>query len=535
MVSWRPKNGTPYRRLGVFREASLMSSMGRNAIWRFVVVLLAAMSCDLVSAQGSQKPAIRRSMSDGQPYRYLGNPTDEPKGGQPPAGAVPSQSDFDYQLKYQRAFEAVLWGMPAVAIYRFRAAAFGDLGLKDNDIITYSQPAGPSLEAITPNSSTPYIAAYTDLRKGPAVLEIPPAGPEGSLYGQVVDAWQFTIADVGPKGMDKGQGGKYLFTPPGYTGEIPSGYLHVASPNYRVALAFRSIVGPGKSPADAFAYAQRLRMYYLSEAANPPKQTFFDPKDKRYPTIPFFDERHFDDIYHIVSVEPVRPIDKHMMGLLATLGIEQGRPFNPDDNAKKAMRQASIDVWYYLQEQFDHLPKERYYWPDRHYVSLLMADQNRQFNYESDDRIDIVPRAMQYLWCTYVPKVLSDDPATQYLMAMADSEGKPLQAGKLYKLNVPARMPVKQFWAVTVYDRATYGFIYTENNRTTLSSYDLAKMKEDADGTVTLYVGPVAPAGLESNWIPTAGKRPLPAVRFYGPTDEFNDKTFKMPDFEELK
>jgi hypothetical protein len=45
-------------------------------------------------------------------------------------------------------------------------------------------------------------------------------------------------------------------------------------------------------------------------------------------------------------------------------------------------------------------------------------------------------------------------------------------------------------------------------------------------------VGPKAPPGLEANWIPTAGRRPLPAMRLYGPTEAFNNKTFKLPDFE---
>jgi hypothetical protein len=39
----------------------------------------------------------------------------EPFGGQPPPGTTASVKDFDYQIKYQRAFEAVLWNMPAVA------------------------------------------------------------------------------------------------------------------------------------------------------------------------------------------------------------------------------------------------------------------------------------------------------------------------------------------------------------------------------------------------------------------------------------
>jgi len=462
----------------------------------------------------------------------LNNLDFEPLGGQPPQGAVRSIEDFDYQVKYQRAFEAVLWAMPAMAIYRFRAAALEDLGLRDNDILAWSAVATPKLEATTANASTPYITAFSDLQEGPTVLEVPKAGADGSLYGQVVDAWQYTIADVGPSGLDRGEGARYLFTPPGYEGEIPDGYLHVPSPNYRIAFAFRSVRGEGMTPEDAYAYARRLRMYRLSEAANPPEQVFFDPIDTRYPTLPFYDERHFDDMHAIMSVEPVKPEDKVMMGMLATLGIRKGEPFDPDATAMRAMRQAAIDAWFFLQEWFDNIPADRLYWPDRHYASLLMADENNRFTWTYEDRVDTIDRAAEYFWCTYMPKELTDSPATQYLMAMADSEGRLLEAGKTYKLDVPADMPVEQFWALTVYDRATMCFIYTSTGPTTLSSYDLESMQRNPDGGVTIYVGPTAPEGLESNWIPTAGKRPLPAMRVYGPTEAFNDKTFKMQDFE---
>jgi hypothetical protein len=481
-------------------------------------------SVDTVADAAEPPSATPLASGDGQ----------EPLGGQPPAGSKPSVDDFDYQIKYHRAFEAVLWNMPAIAIYSFRRAAFNDLGLKDNDIIAYSAPATPKLEALTANSSTPYIAAYTDLRQGPAVLEVPAASADGSLYGQVVDAWQFTIADVGPSGLDKGMGGKFLFTPPGYKGNVPKGYLHVASPNYRIAFAFRSVRAPGKTAADAYAYAKRLRMYYLSEAANPQKQRFVDPIAERYPTLPFYDERHFEDMYNIMSVEPVKEQDKVMMGMLTSLGIEKGKPFTPDETAKRAMRAAAIDVWFFLQSWFDEVFAKRVFWPDRHYVSLMQADRNRTFTFTYADRIDLIERAAEYFWCTYMPKVQSETPANQYLMAMADKNGKPLVGGKLYKIDVPAQMPVKQFWALTVYDRATFSFIYTDSGRTTLSSYDVDKMQKNADGGVTLYVGPSAPAGLEANWIPTRDKRPLPAFRYYGATDALNAKQFTMPDFEEV-
>jgi hypothetical protein len=72
-------------------------------------------------------------------------PTD-PIGGKPPAGSKVSVADLDYQVKYQRAFEAVLWSMPAVAIYGFTRGAM-NIGADNNTILAWSRPAakGPSL------------------------------------------------------------------------------------------------------------------------------------------------------------------------------------------------------------------------------------------------------------------------------------------------------------------------------------------------------------------------------------------------------
>ncbi|WP_431241506.1 hypothetical protein ACQ9BO_15675 [Flavobacterium sp. P21] len=50
------------------------------------------------------------------------DPAMEPLAGQPAFDAKPSTEDLEYQVKYHRAFEAVLWALPAVDIYRFRAA-----------------------------------------------------------------------------------------------------------------------------------------------------------------------------------------------------------------------------------------------------------------------------------------------------------------------------------------------------------------------------------------------------------------------------
>jgi hypothetical protein len=94
-------------------------------------------------------------------------------------------------------------------------------------------------------------------------------------------------------------------------------------------------------------------------------------------------------------------------------------------------------------------------------------------------------------------------------------------------------VPVRQFWAVTVYDLETAGFI-RDSPRIELNSYD-EHMKTNDDGSVDVYFGPNAPAGKESNWIFTAEGRPwFAAFRLYGPLKAVADKTWKLPDIESI-
>ena len=175
--------------------------------------------------------------------------------------------------------------------------------MADNVIVAFSAPARAIQEYITPNQVTPYIVAVSDLRKGPVVLEVPAKTDKAVLYGQVVDAWQITIADVGPTGADKGAGGKYLFLPPGYKEPIPDGYFPIQSTSYRIMFAFRSIQLGGATQADAYAYSKTLKMYPLSEAADPKPTRFVDGLAYPVYTLPFYDIRALQDIHDIISVD----------------------------------------------------------------------------------------------------------------------------------------------------------------------------------------------------------------------------------------
>ena len=165
---------------------------------------------------------------------------------------------------------------------------------------------------------------------------------------------------------------------------------------------------------------------------------------------------------------------------------------------------ARDSAYYNLQSFLGNVYTEHFYWPDRHYISLSRAGDNDTLVFNDEDRIDLV--------------------------ALADVNGAPLQASKVYRIDVPAKMPVKNYWSLTIYDRETFEFIRSNSGNTTVSSKDLSTMKKNLDGSVTFFIGPIVPKNLTSNWLTTMGKRPLPTFRFYGPTEALYKRTFKMPD-----
>jgi hypothetical protein len=469
----------------------------------------------------------------------------QPPAGQPALGASPSVPDLDEQLVYQRAFEVVIWSQPAVGIYGFRRG-FTELGIADNDVLAMSRPAAPRHELLTANNTTPYIGATMNLKDGPVVLEIPPASDKGVLFGQVVDAWQGTIAAVGPSGADKGKGGRYLFLPPDFDGAVPDGYIAIQSSNYHITLAFRSIKLQGMTDADAHAYARTLRIFPLAEADNPKPTRFVDTWDKPLHTLAYYDLRYFEELHKALSDEPVRPRDKAMMDMLRTLGIEPGRPFNPPVKYKAAMERAVVDAYFFLQAQFDAVQSRNLFYPDRHWSFFLLSDENDSTTFELPDVLLYTERSALYHPGTFFPPKVPQIghiaawakagrlPETAYLTAIADREGRPLEAGITYRLRIPAKMPVKQFWSLIVYDYANWAFIKDPTERVGLSTYNMAQMKKNEDGSVDIYFGPKPPEGLESNWIPTQGKKPLPMLRFYGGDETFWNKTFVMPDVERV-
>ena len=51
-----------------------------------------------------------------------------------------------------------------------------------------------------------------------------------------------------------------------------------------------------------------------------------------------------------------------------------------------------------------------------------------------------------------------------------------------------------------------------------------------------IFIGPSPPEGKKANWLPTDPKRRFDLMfRFYGPTVDLFNKSWKLPDVDELK
>ena len=152
---------------------------------------------------------------------------------------------------------------------------------------------------------------------GPMVLEIPPADRRGSITGSIDDGWQTALEDVGPAGVDKGKGGKYLILPPDYKDKAPDGYIALQSQTYTGFALLRSNLKSGSDAdiAKAVAYGKRVKFYPLSQAANPPATIFVDAMDVVFDSTIPYDLRFFQTLDRFVQREPWLDRDKAMIDI----------------------------------------------------------------------------------------------------------------------------------------------------------------------------------------------------------------------------
>jgi hypothetical protein len=133
------------------------------------------------------------------------------------------------------------------------------------------------------------------------------------------------------------------------------------------------------------------------------------------------------------------------------------------------------------------------------------------------------------------PGMLSQTPGrgAKYMIAFVDSRGANLSGSSTYRLHLPRGIPAGNFWSVTLYEAENGSGLANGQPFPSLGSRDA--LTQNADGSTDLYLGTMAPAGKERNWLATVpGKGYFAILRLYGPTAAAIDKSWKPGDIEKV-
>jgi hypothetical protein len=433
-------------------------------------------------------------------------------------------------LDFQRGVSAFLNAIPIASMYSMRKG-IREGGVTENNVVGITEDLLDSRSLfLTGNTTTYYVINWLDLKDGPLVVEIP-----SNVLGFLDDFAFHYVADFGPAGLDKGKGGRYLLLPPGYEGDLPEGYFVIESPTFGNWFLLRAFPGENDPKAGVKNVKKNLKIYPLARAKNPPPTRFVNWSGKYFNTIHANNFHFFEEVSAVIQEEPSAAFDPEILGLLSAIGIQKDKPFEPDPRMKKILTDAAaVGNATARAILFGTRDEAMYYYPDRQWK--ICFNGGYQFIEENGERF-LDARTLFHYYATGITPAMETKiigGGSQYVYTERDSEKRFLDGSKTYRITVPPKVPVNNFWSFMVYDSQTRSMLQTDQQFPGIDSKKEG-LEQNDDGSVTVYFGPTAPEGKANNWVQTLpGKSFNVMYRMYGPLEPWFNKTWKLEDFELL-
>jgi hypothetical protein len=435
------------------------------------------------------------------------------------------------ELDLQRATQLYLDMYPALSAHGLMKGWIRDLGMRDaSQINVTADRLNSSALVLTGNTESLYAFAVFDLKKdGPTVFEVPPG-----VMGPLDDHNFLFVADIGPTGKDQGKGGKYLLLPPDYEGDVPDGYFVVRSPtyaNFSFIRANAAVVGFGEKALEY--YRENAKVYPL--ATGPRAPTVQNVTEIPWNSLVPEDASAFRWMHEIIDYEPPEAFGKELLGRLASLGIVKGQPFAPDARMQQIFAKAAEQgIAMSRVIAFESRQPEARVYPNRMWESPFIGnsstfDPQGYFNLEARTTFHFTADGITPAMAMQMP----EGTGSRYQTTYKDGDGNYLDGKKVYKLNMPPGVPVALFWSVTVYDSWTRSELQSQPYPSVSSQQDPAP-RTNADGSTDIYFAAERPDGVPAeNWVRTLPNQGFFVyIRYYGPLNAFNDKSWVPNDVE---
>jgi hypothetical protein len=457
------------------------------------------------------------------------------------------------ELLFERATQTYLWAMPLINTLGMKFGSEEKFGGGYNVLPIWKERLDAKTLITTPNSDVIYAMSYADLGKdGPLVFDAPP-----EMQGILLDFWQRPIpvdggkyfGDVGLFGPDQGKGGKFLLLPPGYKGPVPSGYYVYRSGTNNVFIFLRAFFKDPKDLGPPVKLIEQSRIYPFNNKAGAKAMTFPDGSGVTVNMLPRSDFSAFEQIKALLDSEPTSIASPDWLGMLATLGIIKGQPFNPDAHTREILNDAA-KTGYKMSRVIAFEPEvsglSYVEYPNRHWLNPIAsgtpanitgAFANTSWLRREGDYIDLNARIWFFTdYYSISPGMISQTPGkgAKYGIAFVDSDNNPFAGDNNYRLHLPSNIPAAYFWSVTLYDAGNASGLVNGQPFPSLGSRD--KPAQNPDGSTDIYFGQKAPPGKESNWMATpAGTGYFVILRLYGPTEAAIDKSWVPGDVEKTQ
>jgi len=430
-------------------------------------------------------------------------------------------------LDFQRAVQSYLLGLPAVNMLAL-GKGLTSLGPANNTIVTWEKRVDARALVLTANCNSPYSAIWLDLQNGPLVLEVPPM-----VLGIINDLWSRYVSDIGLVGPDRGKGGKYLILPPGYKGTIPEGFIVVQSSTFNNLCFFRLFEVEGDFQPAITSMKKNTHVYPLAQADQSPVNEFIDISGLDFISVGPADFGFWEYLNEVVQAEPTQSFDRVSLGFFASIGIEKGKRFAPDDRMRKILNDAPVvgnatarAISYKIRQ------KENFFYENSAWRGLFLGG----YQFETTQGVLNLDGYVNFYFPYYGISPAEDlkmiGKGSQYITAFTDVAGGMLDGSKNYTLHIPANIPAKDFWSVILYDYQTRSLLQTDQPFPMVSSQNKDLMV-NPDGSADVYFGPEVPEGKQNNWIQTIpGKGWFAMFRLYGPLESWFDKSWQPGEIE---
>ncbi|CAN5489549.1 DUF1254 domain-containing protein [soil metagenome] len=375
-------------------------------------------------------------------------------------------------------------------------------------------PTADFRAVVRPNFDTLYSSAWLDLTSGPVKLTAPDTADRYYML-PCLDMWTDVFANPGKRttGTDASE---WVITGPGYDGELPAGIPVITAPTPYVWIIGRTQTN---GIADYPAVHQAQDGYTITSLGEEPAHVVdpeYDIKTEPLKTVNAMAALDYlRYAAELLAVNPPHASDFSQLARIALLGVEAGKPFDPNRFSAEQVAEIEAGKADALAAMLASLP-------------TLGASVNGWT--VMTDNIGVYGNSyFKRAVVTLIGLGANPPEDAVYPLLNVDADGDPTTGDHDYVIHFDADNlpPAYAFWSVTMYDAEGFQ-VANELDRFAIGDRDA--LTYNADGSLDLYVQHANPGpDRVANWLP-APPGPLGVtMRLYAPHQSVLDGTWAPP------